>query len=72
LADSRVQVIWLEAENNDIAAGSDSVTLGRAPIESDGSWKGQWQILSDSNLGTKEINISIPPACAVLIKANIQ
>lgn len=72
LADSKVQVIWLEAKNNDIAAGSDSVTLGGAPIENDGTWKGQWQILSETNLGKNEINLSIPSASAVVIKANIQ
>ena len=72
LRDSKVQVIWLEAKNNDIAAGCDSVTLGGARIESDGSWKGQWQILPDSNVGNNEINISIPPACALIVKANIK
>jgi hypothetical protein len=71
LEDSKVQVISLEAKNNNIAAGSEAVTLGGARIESDGSWKGQWQILPDSNVGNNEINISIPPACAVVIKANI-
>ncbi len=72
LHNSKVEVISLEAKNNDIAAGSETVTLGGAQIESDGTWKGQWQILPDSNLGNNEINISIPPACALIIKANIQ
>ena len=72
LRDSKVQVISLEAKNNDIAAGCDLVMLGGAPIESDGSWKGQWQIVPDSNVRNNEINISIPPACAIVIKANIQ
>jgi len=72
LDDSKVQVIWLEAKNNDIAAGSDSVTLGGAPIESDGSWKGQWQILPDSNIEKNEISLTIPPACATVVKTNIK
>jgi len=72
LEDSKVEVISLEAKNNDIAAGSDSVTLGNARIESDGTWKGQWRILPDSNVGNNEINMTIPSACAVVIKANIQ
>ena len=72
LENSKVEVISLEAKNNDIAAGSDSVTLGGAPIESDGSWKGRWQTLPDSNVGKNEISLTIPPACALIIKTNIQ
>lgn len=72
LHDSKVEVTSLKAKNNDIAAGSDAVTLGGAQIESDGTWKGQWQILPDSNVGNNEINMTIPSACAVVIKANIQ
>ncbi|MBN2180425.1 MAG: hypothetical protein JW715_00820 [Sedimentisphaerales bacterium] len=69
---SKVQYISMNAKNNDIAAGSDSVTLGGVPIENDGSWKGQWQILPQTNIKNNEISLTIPPACALIIKANIQ
>ncbi len=69
---SKVESISMNAKNNDIAADSDSVTLGDAPIESDGSWKGQWQTLPEDSIVKNKIYISIPPACALLIKANIQ
>ena len=72
LADSKVEVIFLKAKDNDIAVGSAGVTLGGAQIENDGTWKGQWQLLPDSDVNNDEINLTISPACAVVIKAVVE
>jgi len=69
---SQVESIELKAENNDIAAGSDGVTLGGATIETNGVWNGKWQKLPASAIADNEISISVSPASAILIRAKIK
>ncbi len=69
---SQVEFIELKSENNDIAAGSDGVTLGGASIEPNGVWNGKWAELPASAISDNEISISISPASAILIKAKIK
>lgn len=68
LKGTKVRFIALGAENNDIAAGSNSVTIGGAAIKADGSWKGKWQKVPTSDINNNEISVTIPPASGLLIK----
>jgi hypothetical protein len=59
------QAIFLTAPNDDVAVKSGE-TLGGAPIQDDGSWKGEWTPLAASTDG--RFTVRIPAAAAVIIK----
>jgi len=62
---SSAEAIFLEAKNGDIAAGSNGVTLGGAPIKEDGTWNGRWTSLKVTN---NSVTVSMPPASAAVIQ----
>jgi len=69
IAISTAEAIFLEAKNGDIAAGSNGVTLGGAPIKEDGTWNGRWTSVKapDNN----SVTVSLPPASAAVIRMNL-
>jgi len=66
---SNAQAIFLEAKNGDIAAGSNDVTVGGAPIKEDGTWDGHWTPLKVTN---NNFTISMPPASAAVFRAELR
>jgi len=57
----QAQIIFLMAPQNDVAAKSGE-TLGGAEIESNGSWSGVWQPVTNGS------EIKMPPASAAVVK----
>lgn len=71
LSGKDARVIYLTAKDGDIAAGSAEVTLGGAPIQTDGNWQGKWTSLPVVK-GTKVITLTMPPASAAVLKVKVQ
>lgn len=71
LANSKAQVIFLRARNNNLGDGSSGVTLGGAPIKEDGTWNGRWNQLPPSVRSHHLITVTMPPASAAVVKAAI-
>ena len=68
--DTHAQVCILTAPDGDIA-GKTGITIGGAPITSDGNWKGQW--LPISPLTQHRLQVVVPAATASVIKlTNVQ
>lgn len=61
------EAIFLRARNDDIAGGWADVTLGGAPIEADGTWRGRWTPLPPATDGG-DIVLELPPASAVVLR----
>lgn len=59
------EVISLAQVAGDIAATND-VTLGGAPIKTDGTWNGIWEHLEQPKSG--QLSVTVPPASAVVVK----
>jgi hypothetical protein len=72
LAESKAQVIFLRARNDDIGGSSADVTLGGAPIKEDGSWNGRWTQLPSAAVSDHVITVTMPPASAAVVKAVIR
>ncbi|MEY4388154.1 MAG: hypothetical protein RLY20_3437 [Verrucomicrobiota bacterium] len=68
---ARAEAIFLTAENNDIAGGSDDVKLGGARIKSDGSWNGRWSKLA-RGAANNVITLKLPPASAAVVRAKLK
>ncbi|HEX2853390.1 MAG TPA: hypothetical protein VHO24_09135 [Opitutaceae bacterium] len=68
---AEAQIITLATPDHDIAASAASVTLGGAPIEKDGTWRGQWTALPVSPVNNREIAVTLSPASAAVIKAKL-
>ena len=66
------EAILLTLKNGDIAGGSSDVTLGGAPIEEDGSWKGKWTALPESEGSGDTIDLLVPPASAAVIRSSVR
>jgi len=64
------KMVLLSAPNGDISATS-GVTLGGAPIDDDGTWKGTWTPLPTAADG-KGFNIKVSPASAAVIRAQLR
>lgn len=67
LSGERAQVVFLTAQNGDLAADASQMTLGGAPILGDGSWHGKWISLPVAK-GTNVITLTLPPASAAVVR----
>ena len=63
-----VKVLFLVAPKGDIAAKT-GLTLGGAPILSDGRWNGRWTPLKGMRKNGK-ITVSVPAASAVVVRVS--
>ncbi len=72
LAESGAQVIYLRAKNDDISGTAGDVTLGDAPIKTDGTWNGHWTPLPLSAENNTVIHVTVPPASAAVVRAVIR
>jgi hypothetical protein len=72
IIDSDVEVIFLNAEANNIAATSSDLVLGNSQIEHDGTWEGHWQKLPESQVVDNSLTINLQPASAVLLRLKVQ
>ena len=66
----KAEVIFLRVVNDDIAASSSAITLGGAPIEEDGGWRGQWSPVPIA-AGSDSVSVPVPPASALVIRIRI-
>lgn len=68
---SDVRIVTLATPDHDIAASAAHVTLGGAPIEKDGTWRGEWTALPLSSADQREIAVTLTPASAAVIKVTL-
>jgi hypothetical protein len=62
----RAEMLSLQVPQGDVAATT-GITLGGAPIEKDGTWKGAWKSLPTPS-GRGKLQINVPAASVVVVR----
>lgn len=71
-ASGEASSIFVRAKGDDLAAGSDAMTLGGSAIAADGTWKGAWSPVSIADRETGSFTVSMPPASAAVFKVTLR
>lgn len=63
-----VEVVWLRAEGDDLAATSADMRLNGSTIGPDGRWEGGWKAVEADAVADQAVTLTMPPASAVVVR----
>ncbi len=67
----KVRMLRLQAQGNDIAAGSRDMRLNDAPIDDAGKWAGKWMALKKPAYAGNAVSLTLPPASAAVVEVTV-